>query len=84
MIMQLGIAMLLMWAATHIAIFVELIRYTPNWRRDNSSAEEIALNFIMNAPPERIMFLGRLGKVSSFLGWGGLIMVTAAALLLLI
>jgi hypothetical protein len=60
MILQFGLACVMIWLMNHVFIIREIVQHTPNWRDPDVTGEDIAQNFIRNTSFERLHFIKNL------------------------
>jgi len=78
MILQLGAALLMIWVLNIGFMVYQVVRHTPNWKDDDVDVDEIAQNFMKNAPLEQIQMIHRIEQMNPFFGYAGVIFLLAA------
>jgi hypothetical protein len=79
--MQFGAAMILLWLANWLWILYEVYKYTPNWHDKDVDSDEIAQNFMTNAPPEKIEKMSKIADMNPIIGMSGVALLLLATII---
>jgi hypothetical protein len=71
MILQVGVAFLMIWLMNWLWMLWEILRHTPNWRDNDVDSDEIAQNFMTNTPIEKLQMIQKISEVNPMLGMTG-------------
>lgn len=78
MIIQTGLALLLIWLMNWIWMIREVLRHTPNWRDKDVESDEIVQNFMNNTPLERMLFIQKIGEMNPIIGVSAIAIILTA------
>lgn len=80
MLLQIGLALLVIWVMNLMLIIYALLSHTPNWReRDNST--DLMLNFIANASTVQIQMLHNAVKMQPWCASIAILCIIAAMII---
>lgn len=75
MFLQLGLAAILIWFLNWAWMIWQILRYTPNWRDNDIDSDQIATNFVVNAPEDLIEFFAKVATGNPYLGMVGVVFI---------
>lgn len=81
MVVQMGVAFLCIWLGNLFWIIFQVVRYTPNWRDDNVSVEDIMMNFMTNATLDQIEFIRKVSQINPMIGMSGVALLLMALII---
>lgn len=74
MIMQIGAALLMIWLMNWLYVLYKILRYSPNWRDEETAADEIVQNFVTDADIDEIEQIKNIVDATPYFGWAGLLL----------
>jgi hypothetical protein len=78
MMLQIGLALLIIWIMNIMFIVYALLKHTPNWRDEDTETMDLLQNFMTNASLPQIQMIQNVIKMNPFFGVGAVVCIIAA------
>jgi hypothetical protein len=78
MLLQVGLALLVIWIMNLVFIIASLLKHTPDWRDKDTASADLLQNFITNATIVQIQMLQNAVKMNPFFGFAAVMCIVAA------
>jgi hypothetical protein len=78
MLLQVGLALLVIWIMNIMFILIALLQHTPNWRDKDTESSDLLQNFITNATIVQVQMLQNAIKMNPFFGFMAVVFIVAA------